>query len=275
MVMVNLPPLLAGAFRLAEGLPEPEWKCTRTAGGLVLSVRWKLPVPDSSAQPPRAAPKNPNSRQRRSKRRLEAFLEKKRKSQADVVGTSPDEQPAESDLTTRKELTTGSSFSLSQLVEVSDRPSLPNPLERSIFGSGIPTAPDVEERGPVLWPKKNDAIALTGNGASTPTGSGSTSVPSADDVSRSSTRHREIEDDRDPLDVDNRRAFPHSTSQCKYRPGERRRVRGTMATISVLQLKPRSAVDKDNPVYVVKNIASHATVTLTEQEMSNLTSPCG
>ena len=41
MVLVNLPSLLAAAFRLGEGVVEPEWHCKRTAQGLVLNIRWK------------------------------------------------------------------------------------------------------------------------------------------------------------------------------------------------------------------------------------------
>ena len=81
MVLVNLPPLLAAALRLGEGLAEPEWHCKRTAQGLVLNIRWKhqaaAPAPEKPCSPASPA-RRLNSRQRRSKRRLEEFLEKKR-----------------------------------------------------------------------------------------------------------------------------------------------------------------------------------------------------
>ena len=77
MVLVNLPSLLAAAFHIGEGLVEPEWHCKRTARGLVLNIRWKhqaaapaLEKPCTFASPVRRL----NSRQRRSKRRLEEFL---------------------------------------------------------------------------------------------------------------------------------------------------------------------------------------------------------
>ena len=60
MVLVNLPSLLAAAFRLGEDLVEPEWHCKRTTIGLVLNIHWKhqaaAPVPEkpcTSASPAR------------------------------------------------------------------------------------------------------------------------------------------------------------------------------------------------------------------------------
>ena len=55
--------------------------CKRTALGLVLNIRWKhqaaAPAPEKPCSPASPA-RRLNSRQRRSKRRLEEFLEKKR-----------------------------------------------------------------------------------------------------------------------------------------------------------------------------------------------------
>ena len=81
MVLVNLPPMLAGTLHLGEGLAEPELHCKRTALGLVLNIRWKHQAAAPATEKP-CSPATParrlNSRQRQSKRRLEEFLEKKK-----------------------------------------------------------------------------------------------------------------------------------------------------------------------------------------------------
>ena len=78
MVLVEVPSPIAAAFRLAEGKGEPDWRLTKTRYGTVLSIRWKRSpvVVEASTSQPRSS-QGLNSRQRRSRRRLEEFREKR------------------------------------------------------------------------------------------------------------------------------------------------------------------------------------------------------
>ena len=79
MVLVEVPSPIAAAFRLAEGQGEPDWRLTKTRYGTVLSIRWKRSplVVEASTSQPRSS-QGLNSRQRRSRRRLEEFRKRKR-----------------------------------------------------------------------------------------------------------------------------------------------------------------------------------------------------
>ena len=73
MVLIDVPDAVASAFRLGEGLGEPSWSCGKTAKGVFVNLRWSS---CGATKPPKNA--SPlNSRQRRSKRRLEEFLSRK------------------------------------------------------------------------------------------------------------------------------------------------------------------------------------------------------
>ena len=78
-VLVEVPSPIAAAFSLAEGQGEPDWRLTKTRYGTVLSIRRKRSsvVVEGSTSQPRSS-QGLNSRQRRSRRRLEEFRKKKR-----------------------------------------------------------------------------------------------------------------------------------------------------------------------------------------------------
>ena len=70
MVLIDVPDAVASAFRLGEDLWELSWSCGKTAKGVFVNLRWSS---CGATKPPKNA--SPlNSRQRRSKRRLEEFL---------------------------------------------------------------------------------------------------------------------------------------------------------------------------------------------------------
>ena len=83
MVLINVPEPVAAAFRLGEGLGGPSWRLEQNDRGIYVSVRWTASVRKKNEDPSAAncatlEQRKPNSRQRRSKRRLENFLARKK-----------------------------------------------------------------------------------------------------------------------------------------------------------------------------------------------------
>ena len=83
MVLINVPEPVAAAFRLGEGLGGPSWRLEQNDRGIHVSVRWTASVRKKNEDPSAAnratlEQRKPNSRQRRSKRRLENFLARKK-----------------------------------------------------------------------------------------------------------------------------------------------------------------------------------------------------
>ena len=64
-------------FSFCQGLGEPDWRCSKTGDCMLLSIRWNSKAAENVATG-NWQPKEPNSRQRRSKRRLETFIARKR-----------------------------------------------------------------------------------------------------------------------------------------------------------------------------------------------------
>ena len=85
--------LLEQRFVLIRELGEPDWRCSKTCDGMLLSIRWNSrvsAVAENVAAPGRLAAKNTsNSCQRRSKRQLEAFLARKHASSDLEVADGP------------------------------------------------------------------------------------------------------------------------------------------------------------------------------------------
>ena len=92
MVLIDVPEAIASVFRLGEGLGEPAWRCEKTARGVYVNIRWSsngATKPSGKTRPQALL----NSRQRRSKRRLEEYLAKKASSSLAKAAGQPDEQP--------------------------------------------------------------------------------------------------------------------------------------------------------------------------------------
>ena len=94
MVLIDVPEAIASVFRLGEGLGEPAWRCDheKTARGVYVNIRWSsngATNPSGKTRPQALL----NSRQRRSKRRLEEYLAKKASSNLAKAAGQPDEQP--------------------------------------------------------------------------------------------------------------------------------------------------------------------------------------
>ena len=92
MVLIDVPEAIASVFRLGEGLGEPAWRCEKTARGVYVSICWSssgATKPSGKTRPQASL----NSRQRRSKRRLEEYLAKKALPSLAKAAGQPDEQP--------------------------------------------------------------------------------------------------------------------------------------------------------------------------------------
>ena len=82
MVIIDVPAPVAAVFSFGQELGEPDWRCTKTCDGLLLSIRWNSRISASTTTENvtthNRQRKLPNSRQRRSRRRMESFLARKR-----------------------------------------------------------------------------------------------------------------------------------------------------------------------------------------------------
>ena len=171
MVLVDLPPLLAEAFRFGEGL-DPDWKCTRTAHGLLLSIRWNLHAEAESAE--RSPGKQLNSRQRRSKRRLEKFLHKKEKrsctnrgatkgGSTEVLGDQSRRQATPSTTTDRSSCSPPSDRKVSDGVLPTSQTSRPT-SDLNMIGGSIPVEIDGKKPDPSS-DMKGDLTAIPETGS--------------------------------------------------------------------------------------------------------------
>ena len=80
MVIIDVPAPVAAVFCFGQELGEPDWRCTKTRDGLLLSIRWnsRISTTTENVATHNRQRKIPNSRQRRSRRRMESFLARKR-----------------------------------------------------------------------------------------------------------------------------------------------------------------------------------------------------
>ena len=90
MVFIEVPAPIAAIFSFCQGLGEPDWRCSKTGDCMLLSIRWnsKVSVAAENVATGNRQPKEPNSRQRRSKRRLETFIARKSASTEAADGPS-------------------------------------------------------------------------------------------------------------------------------------------------------------------------------------------
>ena len=90
-----MPAPVAAIFSFGQGWGEPDWKCTKTHDGLMLSVRWNSSVSAVAenviARDRERQPKKLNARQRRSNRRLEEFIAQKREAFDGQSSREPDD----------------------------------------------------------------------------------------------------------------------------------------------------------------------------------------
>ena len=80
MVIIDVPAPVAAVFSFGQELGEPDWRCIKTCDGLLLSIRWnsRISTTTENVATHNRQRKIPNSRQRRSRRRMESFLARKR-----------------------------------------------------------------------------------------------------------------------------------------------------------------------------------------------------
>ena len=97
MVFIEVPAPLAAIFSFCQGLGEPDWRCSKTGDCMLLSIRWnsKVNVAAENVATGNRQPKGPNSRQRRSNRRLETFIALKRASNAPEAADGPSSRTPE------------------------------------------------------------------------------------------------------------------------------------------------------------------------------------
>ena len=97
MVFIEVPAPLAAIFSFCQGLGEPDWRCSKTGDCMLLSIRWnsKVSVAAENVATGNRQPKEPNSRQRRSNRRLETFIARKRASNAPEAADGPSSRTPE------------------------------------------------------------------------------------------------------------------------------------------------------------------------------------
>ena len=88
---------MAAIFSFCQGLGEPDSRCSKTVDCMLLGIRWnsKVSVAAENVATGNRQPKEPNSRQRRSKRRLETFIAWKRASNITEAADGPSSRTPE------------------------------------------------------------------------------------------------------------------------------------------------------------------------------------
>ena len=97
MVFMEVPAPIAAILSFCQGLGEPDWRCSKTGDCTLLSIRWnsRVNVAAENVATGNRQPKEPNSRQRRSKRRLETFIARKRASNDTEAADGPSSRTPE------------------------------------------------------------------------------------------------------------------------------------------------------------------------------------
>ena len=97
MVFIEVPAPIAAIFSFCQEVGEPDWRCSKTGDCMLLSIRWnsKVRVAAENVATGNRQRKEPNSRQRRSKGRLETFIARKRASNDTEAADGPSRRTPE------------------------------------------------------------------------------------------------------------------------------------------------------------------------------------